>query len=183
MKNDRLAMQQRSELLAFDQELAQSVENTVDEMSRFIVIGGDHSCAIGTWRGATRALAAQGATGLIWIDAHMDAHTPRTSPSGNRHGMPLAALLGSDGAAASSTDENTSPVFLPQHVCLIGVRSYEPEEAHLLERSPRCLVLGVVRRTAHQHFPSRTARASGLGSTALSLVRRALVRPRVRRRA
>lgn len=125
---------QRSELLAFDQELAQSVENTVDEMSRFIVIGGDHSCAIGTWRGATRALAAQGATGLIWIDAHMDAHTPRTSPSGNRHGMPLAALLGSDGAAASGTDENTSPVFLPQHVCLIGVRSYEPEEAHLLER-------------------------------------------------
>jgi arginase len=93
------------------------------------VIGGDHTCAAGTWCGVARTLP--GALGLVWIDAHMDAHTPRTSHSGRLHGMPLAWLLGQDddplyGLASGAVD--------PRHVCLVGVRSYEPEEAERLER-------------------------------------------------
>ena len=93
------------------------------------VIGGDHSCAGGTWTGVARAL--EGSLGLVWIDAHMDAHTPGTSHTGRLHGMPLAWLLGQDddplyGLAAG--------VLEPRHVCLIGVRSFEPEEEARLRR-------------------------------------------------
>ena len=95
------------------------------------VIGGDHSCAVGTWSGAAMALNPRGPLGLVWIDAHMDSHTPGTSPSGRPHGMPLAALLGQcDDALAGLADG----MLLPRHVCLVGVRSYEAAEAELLER-------------------------------------------------
>jgi ornithine--oxo-acid transaminase len=86
-----------------------------------VVIGGDHSCAVGTWTGAAKALSPRGPLGLVWLDAHMDSHTPKTSPSGRLHGMTLAALLG-------------QKTLSPRHVCLVGVRSFESEEAALLER-------------------------------------------------
>lgn len=98
---------------------------------RFAVLGGDHSCAIGTWSGVARAAAQPAATGLIWIDAHMDAHTPETTPSNAIHGMPLACLLGK-GAAALTHLAGAAPVLVPQQVCLLGVRSYEPGEHQLL---------------------------------------------------
>jgi len=92
---------------------------------RLVVISGDHSCALGTWRGMVRRHTP---LGLIWVDAHMDAHTPQTSPSGRLHGMPVAGLLG-----------RGDPVYLPEggvirpaNLCLVGVRSFEPPEAALL---------------------------------------------------
>ena len=93
------------------------------------VIGGDHSCAGGTWAGVARAI--RGKLGLVWVDAHMDAHTPGTSHTGRLHGMPLAWLLGQDddplyGLGAGVLD--------PGHVCLLGVRSFEPEEEQRLRR-------------------------------------------------
>jgi arginase len=87
------------------------------------VIGGDHSCAGGTWTGVARTVP--GALGLIWVDAHMDSHTPATSHSGRLHGMPLAWLLGQDDDPLYGLGAG---VLKPQHVCLVGVRSYEPEE-------------------------------------------------------
>jgi len=92
------------------------------------VLGGDHSCAGGTWSGVARTL--QGALGLLWIDAHMDSHTPGTSHTGRLHGMPLAWLLGEDddplyGLAAG--------VVEPRNVCIVGVRSFEPEEKVRIE--------------------------------------------------
>jgi ornithine--oxo-acid transaminase len=95
------------------------------------VVGGDHTCAAGTWAGAARGLAGRGALGLIWIDAHLDSHTPRTSPSGRLHGMPLAALLGQGDDQLA--DLGPAPLD-PRHVCVLGVRSFEPEEARLLGR-------------------------------------------------
>ncbi|MBI3773136.1 MAG: arginase [Gammaproteobacteria bacterium] len=101
---------------------------------RFVgVYGGDHSCAIGTWGGVAEAIAARGRIGLIWIDAHMDSHTPQTSPSGELHGMPVACLLGK-GATELCRIGKVVPRLLPQHLCLIGVRSYEGEEAQLLQQ-------------------------------------------------
>lgn len=96
---------------------------------RLLILSGDHSCAAGVWRGVSRAVADDGHLGLIWVDAHLDSHTRNTSPSGARHGMPLAALLGHGEAALCQFD---APLLQPQYVCVIGARSFEPEEAALL---------------------------------------------------
>jgi arginase len=98
-----------------------------------LVVGGDHSCAIGTWSGVHRALAHRGPIGLIWIDAHMDSHTFTTTPSGQIHGMPLACLLG-HGETALTSIGGAEAKLRPEQVCLIGVRSYEAGEAALLHR-------------------------------------------------
>jgi ornithine--oxo-acid transaminase len=106
--------------------LARSVSRVVGSGVVPLVLGGDHSCAMGTWRGVARGL--DGPVGLLWIDAHLDAHTPQTSHTSRLHGMPLAALLGQGSDALGQGDA----VLAPEHVCVIGVRSFEPEEAALL---------------------------------------------------
>lgn len=113
--------------------LAQEVGATINDGKLPLVIGGDHSCAIGTWSGAAQRFREQGPLGLIWIDAHMDSHTPETSLSGSIHGMPLAALLGY-GAPELVDIGSFSPKILPAHLCLIGIRSFESGEADLLRR-------------------------------------------------
>jgi len=117
--------------------LAREVGATLRAGQFPVVVGGDHSCAIGTWSGAAQALAPRGPLGLVWIDAHMDSHTPATSHSGMPHGMPLAALLG-HGASRELAIEVAEILhegqIAPRHVCLVGVRSHEPEEEALLTR-------------------------------------------------
>ena len=106
---------------------------TITERGAFpLVLGGDHSCAIGTWSGVAAALRPSGPLGLIWIDAHMDAHTPATTPSGALHGMPLATLLGHGEPSLVALMEGHP--LVAEHVCVIGVRSFEPAEAELLSR-------------------------------------------------
>lgn len=116
-------------VIALCHQLADATEQSAASKRPFGVIGGDHSCAIGTWNGISRTL--DGPLGLLWIDAHMDAHTPASSRSGAVHGMPLACLLGY-GDPALTTLGNRRPVLRPQDVSLIGIRSYEPEEMNLL---------------------------------------------------
>lgn len=118
-----------AQIVAFCERLAAVVGPIVAQDQRVWVVGGDHSCAIGTWSGASTGL--DGPLGLIWLDAHMDSHTPATSPSGAVHGMPLACLLGC-GPASLVELGGPSPKLRPQNVCLVGVRSFEPEEARLL---------------------------------------------------
>ncbi len=100
---------------------------------RFVVIGGDHSCAIGTWIGAADGLRGSGSLGLIWIDAHMDMHVPETTHSGAIHGMPVACLLGY-GASMLTSIAETGPAIDPRHICLVGTRSFEEEEAAFAQR-------------------------------------------------
>ncbi|MEE9140065.1 MAG: arginase [Alphaproteobacteria bacterium] len=114
-------------------QLAQRVEDLVAGDAFFAVLGGDHSCAVGTWSGAARAVGTGGALGLIWVDAHMDSHVPETSPSGALHGMPVACLLGF-GAPPLTAVGTPGAAISPHNVCLIGVRSFEAEEAALLQR-------------------------------------------------
>ncbi len=102
----------------------------VDEFP--IVVGGDHTLAIGTWKGVAHAHRERGLVGLLWIDAHMDAHTPQTSESGMLHGMPVACLLGYGYPELTSIAEGAQ--LDPRCVCLFGVRSFERGEAQLLER-------------------------------------------------
>ena len=99
----------------------------------FFAFGGDHSCALGLWSGVAEAKRKDGDIGLIWIDAHMDSHTPQTSESGNIHGMPVAALLG-HGDKRFTDILSANPKIKPENIFLIGVRSYEAGEADFLKR-------------------------------------------------
>jgi arginase len=100
-----------------------------------IVVGGDHSVAIGTWSGITNALDAQGHFGLLWIDAHMDAHTPITSVQGkwggHFHGMPLAHLLGHGDKDLCEIGSKKAKLK-GKHVAVVGARSFEKGEQKLL---------------------------------------------------
>jgi arginase len=120
---------------SFNLQLADEVEATFEAGLFPVVIGGDHSIAVGTWNGAYQFFKRKNELpmGLIWIDAHMDAHIPGTSPSGAWHGMPIAGLLGY-GNAAMSKLEQERPVLQPENLCLIVTRSFEEGEAELLKR-------------------------------------------------
>jgi len=116
----------RAALDAFVAQLANAADALLNDEQRIAILSGDHSCAIGSWRGVSRAV--DGPLGLIWVDAHMDAHTPESSPSGFWHGMPVAALLGQGSLSCGGA------VIRPENLCLLGVRSYEDPEAELLQQ-------------------------------------------------
>lgn len=118
---------------AFSAALAVQVEQAMGQGHQPLVIGGDHSCAVGTWSACAQHLRTRGRLGLIWIDAHLDAHTPATSDTQAPHGMPLAALLG-HGSEGMAGVYGWRGKLLAQHVVVIGARSYEPPEVALLSR-------------------------------------------------
>tara|TARA_R110000868_G_scaffold218576_2_gene469112 strand:+ start:44831 stop:45730 length:900 start_codon:yes stop_codon:yes gene_type:complete len=124
--------QQRDLVLDHTSRLSAAVSHAVRHQNFPVVIGGDHACAMGTWSGVTSALEAEEQFGLIWIDAHMDAHTPETSPSKAYHGMPLAHLLGAGEEGFYNIGSKKRKIN-PKHLCLIGIRSFESEEHKLLE--------------------------------------------------
>jgi arginase len=93
-----------------------------------LVLGGDHSVALGTLGGLARA---HGPGGVLWLDAHGDLNRPETSPTGNVHGMPLAAAMGLGGPEFES-DVYPLPAVDPERVALVGVRSLDPGEQELL---------------------------------------------------
>ena len=94
-----------------------------------VVLGGDHSVAIGTLGG----LAAEaGPGGVLWFDAHGDLNTPETSPSGNVHGMPLAAALGLANETFAS-EVWPLPALAPERVALLGLRSLDAGERELVK--------------------------------------------------
>ena len=110
------------------ERVALLVARSVEEGLQPVVLGGDHSVAIGTLGGLSRA---QGRGGVLWLDAHGDLNRPETSPTGNVHGMPLAAALGLAGPEFES-EAWTLPAVTPERVALVGVRSLDPAEASLL---------------------------------------------------
>ncbi|MSQ19963.1 MAG: ornithine--oxo-acid transaminase [Betaproteobacteria bacterium] len=117
----------------FNSHLASQVYKHAKAGDFPVVLGRDHLCAIGTWSGIALAHASRGPIGLIWIDAHMDSHTPADSESGAVHGMPLACLLG-DGPRELAPMQDSRGRLLPENVCLIGARSFEPAEQWRLAR-------------------------------------------------
>jgi arginase len=94
-----------------------------------LVLGGDHSVALGSLVGMA---SVHGPGGVVWIDAHGDLNTPETSPSGNVHGMVLAAALGL-GGDAFAYDEWKLPAIEPGRLALVGVRSLDKGERELLK--------------------------------------------------
>ena len=115
------------EILETCGRVAAEVENARSDGLLPLVLGGDHSIAIGTLSG----LAVSGPGGVLWLDAHGDLNTPATSPSGNVHGMPLAAVLGICGSEFAR-DGLRLPAVDPTRVALVGVRSLDPGEQALV---------------------------------------------------
>ena len=108
--------------------IASLVAGAVGEGKIPLVLGGDHSVALGTLGGLARA---HGPGGVLWIDAHADANTPATSSSGNVHGMPLAAALGLGGPLFDS-DAWELPAVARGRVALLGIRNLDEGERKLL---------------------------------------------------
>jgi arginase len=97
-----------------------------------LVLGGDHSLAMGSIRGVARyAAETKRKLFVLWLDAHSDYNTPSTSPSGNMHGMPVAMLSGEPGFEAIFGDNGA--VIDPSHVHLFGIRSIDADERRLLK--------------------------------------------------
>src|SRR5918998_429044 len=109
--------------------LAARVADAAAEGRVPVVLGGDHSIALGTLAGLA---SVHGRGGTLWFDAHGDLNTPQTSPSGNVHGMPLAAALGRAGGAFA-TDSRPLPAVDPGYVAVIGVRSLDADERQLVQ--------------------------------------------------
>jgi arginase len=100
-----------------------------------LVLGGDHSIAVGTVSGVSECFRRSGKKiGLIWFDAHADFNTPEISPSGNVHGMPMAAIMGY-GPVELTHIFGFSPKILPEHAVQIGIREVDPQERELVKKS------------------------------------------------
>jgi arginase len=119
------------EIAAASDLLADKVHAALIAESLPVVIGGDHSIAIGSVSGLSAYYRTQGQrVGIIWIDAHLDSNTPETSYSGNIHGMPLAVLLG-HGPKELTEIAGFAPKVLPEDCVVIGVRDVDTGEANL----------------------------------------------------
>src|SRR5271165_1933375 len=93
-----------------------------------VVLGGDHSISLGS---VTGSVQRHGPMGLLWVDAHGDFNTSATTPSGNIHGMVLAALIGLGDVGLTSIG-GFSPKVMPEHTAILGARSLDPGERQLL---------------------------------------------------
>jgi len=130
------------------ERISKEVMNTLKGNKFPLVLAGDHSSAGATISGIRMAYPKQ-KLGVIWIDAHADLHSPFTSPSGNMHGMPLAAVLGEDNITnkINKPDKDTieqwnkikkigniAPKITYKDLVFIGLRDVEPEESYLIKK-------------------------------------------------
>ena len=114
---------------------AEAVVRTLEEGIVPLVLGGDHSLAAGSVSGVAEFYRRRNERiGVIWLDAHSDINTPETSPSGNVHGMPLAALLGL-GTEALQDIYGFSPKVAPENTVLIGIRDIDSAERDNIRRA------------------------------------------------
>jgi arginase len=117
------------------ESLAAMVEHTAGLGHFPLVLGGDHSIAVGTVSGLSRHYQKQNQKiGLIWIDAHADMNTPETSPSGNIHGMPLSCCIG-HGPPELTSIYGYAPKVAPENTAIIGLRSVDVEERLNVQRA------------------------------------------------
>jgi arginase len=116
-------------------DLGAMVEKSLEENLVPIVLGGDHSIAAGSLSGvASHFKKKEKRIGLIWLDAHGDINTPESSPSGNVHGMPLAAAMGY-GAAELVELLDFKPKVEAQNISLVGIRDLDSQEKKLAKKS------------------------------------------------
>jgi len=130
------------QITATCQALAMQVEGTLENGSMPLVLGGDHSVAVGTVAGISQHFRKRGQKiGLIWLDAHADMNTPETSPSGNVHGMPLACIVGL-GPPELGELGGYKPKVAPSNVAIVGLRDVDSfEKPHVRESGVRAFTM------------------------------------------
>lgn len=120
------AVHSLNEVLGWTEVLADTVDDALSQGGMPIILGGDHSLALGSVAGAASFAARQDRPlFLLWLDAHSDFHTPMTTTSGNLHGTPVAYIAGRDGFDAFPAFPNPIPA---ERICLYGIRSVDPAE-------------------------------------------------------
>jgi arginase len=125
----------KPQILEVCTQLAMEVKRHLEDGAFPLVLGGDHSIAMGTFAGTSGYLREQGkSAGLLWFDAHGDMNVPGGSPSGNIHGMPLAHLLGK-GDADLMNILGFHPKVKPENVALIGIRDIDSNERKIIRDS------------------------------------------------
>jgi arginase len=157
-----------AQILDLCDRLAKLVADAAERGALPLVLGGDHSCALGSLLGMAQARGGPG--GVVWVDAHGDLNTPDTSPTGNVHGMVLAAALG---LAGDSFRRDGWPVPAVEHgkLALVGVRSLDEGERELLSTlDAKVLTMSDVdRRGIEPCMREALAHASGASFLHLSL--------------
>ena len=130
------------------EQLKKFTQQTLQEGFFPLILSGDHSSALGSLAGI-KTTYPEKSLGVIWIDAHADLHSPFSSPSGNVHGMPLAAALGHDNTDHKINNVSpetiadweqmkimgsVSPILKPEHLVYFGVRDTETQEDDIIDR-------------------------------------------------
>jgi len=130
------------QIAAACEKLAILVEHVMDEGKAPLVLGGDHSIAVGTVAGISRHFRRRKKKiGLLWVDAHADMNTPQTSPSGNVHGMPLACCIGL-GPPELAKLLGYAPKVNPRNVALVGLRDVDIlERPHVRESGVKAFTM------------------------------------------
>lgn len=119
------------EIIRVSEKLAQMVYDARIKKEIPIILGGDHSVSIGTIAGHAKASKR---LGLLWIDAHPDANTPETSPTGNIHGMPVAICMGF-GPDKLVNCLGFSPKIQPEDICIVGAKDIDQGEMQFIEKN------------------------------------------------
>jgi len=159
-----------NEIAACCRALRGEVEQILVDGAFPLVIGGDHSIAVGTVAGISSHYHARNEKiGLIWFDAHSDMNTPETSPSGNIHGMPLASILGY-GPEELVHCGSRSPMVDVEHAVLVGVRSIDPTERELvLSSGIRCFTMREVDMLGMHRVMEEAIAIAGSGTAGFHL--------------
>jgi len=160
-------------VISMTEKISKAVYDCIKGSFFPVVLSGDHSNALGTIAGIKQA-KPKSKLGVIWIDAHADMHTPYTTPSGNMHGMPLAAAIAEDNQEASihDLDEKTrtqwehlknlgkvSQMVLPEDVVFISLRDYEKEEKAVIEKHGiKVITTAEVRRIGAENVSRKVLR-------------------------
>ena len=160
-------------VLNMTERISKAVADSIKGHFFPVILSGDHSNAAGTIAGIKLA-KPKSKLGVIWIDAHADLHTPYTTPSGNIHGMPMAASIGEDNKEMSvhELDEKTfkqweqlknigkiHPKVLPEDVVFISLRDFEKEEKHLIEKhGMKIITTAEVRRNGAENVCRKVLR-------------------------
>lgn len=132
---DQSRVRFKQEILNVCLQLAEITQSALDEAMLPLVIGGDHSIALGTVAGVSSYFLSRGERiGLVWFDAHADMNIPEHSPTGNIHGMPLAHLLGYGDEDLAGISGFKGKVR-PENIALVGIRDVDREERRLIRES------------------------------------------------
>jgi arginase len=117
-------------------DLAEAVQKSLEEHMLPLVLGGDHSIAVGSVSGVAAHFRKEEKkqVGFLWLDAHGDMNTPESSPSGNVHGMPLASIMGY-GPPELVELMGFKPKVEPQNIVLVGIRDLDSQEKKLVKKS------------------------------------------------